>query len=834
MTKKTIIILISMILLISSLASATINDAKVYYSLDDDDNTGNNPNDISGNGNDGTNTGATIGATGHIGEAFTFGANDKLDSDYNVGTSAFTVMGWFKLSSVNHAMSALFTNLNYDSADSDGWYFYFRPDDKYTSWSIYESNVQTNLHNGVLSSLTVDTNYHLYTITYDGVDSWELFQDMNSLKNATKTLTQTPDENIIFCVNTGGTDTVWWYGNVDETAIFNRVLSNAEIEAYYTMTENPYVVTSTYFDITATDLYDDSSLTNFTATLNGTTYTTTNGTINTGMNANAGLFNIVLTSNDTGGYYSTTYNNYNISSNLEANFTRNYVTITSATDLHGNTVLGTVTLTNGDYETTGTLPLIIGGTKGTNNIVLNLSGWHNTTYTTTLSAVTNTSEGLTGLHNSKIIIGSHELVGGSSINTFDINSTDETLSLTTHYSTTTGNITFPAMNNTNYTITIDATGYAITTDETVTILTNEMTENHNFSLYETNTLNITFIDEDTGNTITGTNISLELISPLFANNYTTSNGLMYITLLTPEDYTMRYSASDYPERFYYLTVSNRSYQKLSLYMINESLASNITINVIDKLTFNVENAKVKALKYDITTNTYLLQEVGITNYAGETILSLTMSDEYYKFIVEYNDQTMLTTTPAYILSDSLTIQINLGTEVGEDFDNYMSLDYDLTFNDLTNNFRLNYNDVNGIIEQVCVNIESVKMSGVTPYNSSCLSSASGTILVGVHAINGTLYRAKAYYYESGERKLLDIKEHFYPSSDVWGTYGLFLQIIITLCFVMLGLWTPALSCILVPVSLLLGRAINLTTFDYVYLIPLVVIGVICAWLVNKR
>jgi len=52
-----------------------------WYSMDDADNTGSNPDDLSSAGNNGTNNGATTGQTGDTGQSYGFdGVNDYVDS----------------------------------------------------------------------------------------------------------------------------------------------------------------------------------------------------------------------------------------------------------------------------------------------------------------------------------------------------------------------------------------------------------------------------------------------------------------------------------------------------------------------------------------------------------------------------------------------------------------------------------------------------------------------------------------------------------------------------------------------------------------------------------
>src|SRR6056297_3661906 len=85
-----------LVLVMSSFAFAALDDAEIYYSFDNDDNTGSNPDDISGNANDGTNNGATTGVTGIINEAYDYdGINDRLDTGYtNSALESYSFHFW--------------------------------------------------------------------------------------------------------------------------------------------------------------------------------------------------------------------------------------------------------------------------------------------------------------------------------------------------------------------------------------------------------------------------------------------------------------------------------------------------------------------------------------------------------------------------------------------------------------------------------------------------------------------------------------------------------------------------------------------------------------------
>lgn len=347
-------------------------------------------------------------------------------------------------------------------------------------------------------------------------------------------------------------------------------------------------------------------------------------------------------------------------------------------------------------------------------------------------------------------------------------------------------------------------------------------------------INITFYDQDTGLIVDTTNITLGIITDYYSANYTTEVGWINVTLIEDVVNTIRYSATGYNERFYFVTPTNDSSYPLSLYMISDSDAYNVTVTVVDQNSDAVEDAYVKALKYDVVLNSYLLQEIGKTNFLGQTILSLTYNDEYYKFIVEYDGSTLTTTSPLYIQSSTYTIQVIIGDIIGEDYYHYEDLDYNLTYNNVTNNFRLDYNDVSGLIDQVCVYVYNTTLTSKTLINSTCLGVASGSILTGIPVVNNTSYEAKAYYTKDGKTSYLTSRSVAFTTDPDFLNYGLFLQIIITTTFALMSLWKLEISAIITPLSLILGRMIGLTSFPYEILIPLLVVGIILAMIAGNR
>ena len=88
------------------------------------------------------------------------------------------------------------------------------------------------------------------------------------------------------------------------------------------------------FTITAVDAYDESTINFFNVTVFNTTYkNSTNTSIGSLVYSNlGGLMNINITSNQSGGYFSRYYSDYNVSSNLVASLTQSYLSL-NVTDL---------------------------------------------------------------------------------------------------------------------------------------------------------------------------------------------------------------------------------------------------------------------------------------------------------------------------------------------------------------------------------------------------------------------------------------------------------------------------------------------------------------------
>ena len=338
------------------------------------------------------------------------------------------------------------------------------------------------------------------------------------------------------------------------------------------------------------------------------------------------------------------------------------------------------------------------------------------------------------------------------ITTFTINMTHDDYGWFITDSTTTGNLSFEVLNG-NWTVTFDADGYVLET-ATVEIPANKTFE-YNFSKYGTGELYLYFYDEVTGLILNTTNVSVQLSSDAQYLNQTNDTGFMrFENLSANSNFNILYSADGYPTREYYLNFGERNYYNISLYLLNESLADNITVVVYDQYANKVEGAIVKALKQDIPTGTYIFSDMIETDFQGEGVLKLIKSTVKYRFMIEYNSVVKLYTSPAYVNDDLLEFQINIGEQVGGFFYETLDISHSLTYID-NMTFRFIYNDANNAVTQGCLEIYQVNINEETLINSSCTSAATGDITLIFSNATGYAYRADGYVYLGGDKILLE-------------------------------------------------------------------------------
>ena len=312
--RKLIIFMLMMIMLVSFAVADLTTDNSFYYSYDFGNYSGTDVYDLSVNSNDAVTTnGATLGVVGIINTSVDLevSSSQAIDCPDITIHNNWTFCSWYKPESFDTAASLV------DDNSDPKMYL------KVQTNGIPIAKIQKVTNNFIAgtSTLTVGSWHHLCAVWNDNNNTITIY--VNGTAEGSN------HDNVINIVDgldvkyVGASDTLASEcdGLLDESALWLRVLSNAEIFELYNKT-NPYTPTGpTYFAVTAKSAYDDSALTDFAINMtngNGSVYTYDDiaGTVTTDfLPTDINDWNLTFWNKT--GYENKDELNYNISSDLE-------------------------------------------------------------------------------------------------------------------------------------------------------------------------------------------------------------------------------------------------------------------------------------------------------------------------------------------------------------------------------------------------------------------------------------------------------------------------------------------------------------------------------------
>jgi hypothetical protein len=336
-----------------------------------------------------------------------------------------------------------------------------------------------------------------------------------------------------------------------------------------------------------------------------------------------------------------------------------------------------------------------------------------------------------------------------------------------------------------YNITLVKPGYFNTSHE-INMTINENKEFNPISMIAT------IRDELTQEVITS-NVSLIIVGMDISANYSTTNGTIFIQSLELGDYEIIYDSDDFYLRRYYLTLSESTGTIFNLYLLNTSQtnAALITYELQDENGVDLKNTTIKALRNYPAENAYKIVEMSRSDDNGDGGLHLQKIDPKYKFIVESNGNVIFTGIGAQIFNDNLVIRADTSEDIILSLVTIQAMTDSLTFNNATNNFLYTWNDPTSIVSEVCLTVEKVTGLGISQVNYSCVSSAAGSITLGIGANRTGIYSAIAQVETSTpfSPQISAYLQLVLPSLGVsLGALGLFLGLLIILALALTGMF----------------------------------------------
>ncbi|MFP4117953.1 MAG: hypothetical protein ACLFTR_03435 [Candidatus Woesearchaeota archaeon] len=584
------------------------------------------------------------------------------------------------------------------------------------------------------------------------------------------------------------------------------------------------------------ELFGNATIDSFQLKHNGSTFSTNNGTLRTNLNmpdAGGQSFDFDIEST---GYYSRSYS-WPSNETLVANLWQAYLYV-EAREKYTNMTIDNFNVTGiqgnaSQFNTSedGNATLLLN--EGSYNLTAEAEDYEfNATDTVDLGILDNQTI-LLEFTSNELNVTAVENFSQDPINNFTVQLRRDDLGILYNVSTTDGLAQLYGVEG-DYEVTIFTEPYA---DETIDIELINTSQNYQFELYTTNSILFEFYDEVSGDPIN--DVTTELISEIYSNNYSTSNGSLYLDLLSPAEYTIRSRSEGYTTRLYEHTLSNNTNTHIDIYLINESNSNymQIPISVIDQNMQNVPGATVKLMRFDLAKNAYTIREIARTDFEGVASLGVVQFDEFYRIVIEHNGEIKYSTEQFQINRDSYTFQIVIGDSFADsffsDFQIYRNIRYDYE-NDM---FRFEYSDSGGEVTEACIEVyETDVMNGSEKISENCVTGSAGILYSEeIEPKNGTTYRGMGFLYYGNKEQYVGSETVSFTDTPGMGVIGILAVLLFTLLF--LGLWissSEALFLIMLPLPTVIGSMIGWIDVEFGYALGLEIVAIIVAIFIYRR
>ena len=481
-------------------------------------------------------------------------------------------------------------------------------------------------------------------------------------------------------------------------------------------------------------------------------------------------------------YFSRTYNELSAPQNFTAELVQSMATFT-ATDVLSNSVTDfNVTIDNTTLPSTATWNL----SAGTYNATFSKSGWYNLTKEVTTEPVTNHLFVFDGVYNHILNLTLNDLSGQGDTDVFAVNITSSLNASWSEFLSTTNGTIFANLIHGDYLVTLQSANWTAHTYN-VTLPNNTDFTSYVMDAYTANSFLLEFRNETTNEPLD--NVTAQFISTQQAFNQSTSNGTMYVDLLTPGEYEIRYWHDPSVPRSYFVTLTPQSFNELTLYSIEEDLSSYYIPIVTGSTGQPCSENFVSLLRYYIDINGYRVVEMARTDTNGEAVLRAQPNIVDYKLMFSGSCGTF-TSAPQKItrLSDGFTV---LGAQTfltSAEAIQGASINIDYLTN--TQTYVFDWNDPTNIVNRACLVVKKQYRGLETTAHNQCSDSNVGSLIYTLQgSLNDTVWSAQGIIYTDTEFSSYGFRApdvSFLQSVAAWGVMGLFWAMIVVLGIVMLN------------------------------------------------
>lgn len=315
------------------------------------------------------------------------------------------------------------------------------------------------------------------------------------------------------------------------------------------------------------------------------------------------------------------------------------------------------------------------------------------------------------------------------------------------------------------------------------------------------------------------------------------NSLNYTICFEPQNATLlvdafiSYEKVLYSQRNYFLVqnrLGNNRTNRIDLYLINDSIDSDVTISLTDEDDNVLADHYIKVLRYFPGNNTYKTVEIARTNNNGETVARLILLDVFYRFVVDNGNTTIYGTNAQKVLTSPFFIRTFEENNFLTKLNKIEQLNYALTYNNNTGTFSFTFNDMENIVREGTLRV--VRKGIVdTVICSNTVQSSTGTLTCAINTSIKDEYVAQAYIDTNTQNSPAPIDEIYISLVDEFnrlGATGILLQMFLFAVMVGVGIWRPSAAIVMGIVAILAGVFMDLYALSYVagiYIILLLIV-----------
>lgn len=242
-------------------------------------------------------------------------------------------------------------------------------------------------------------------------------------------------------------------------------------------------------------------------------------------------------------------------------------------------------------------------------------------------------------------------------------------------------------------------------------------------------------DKSTGALITGENFTLQLISSIGVNQFTTTGVSEFQNLLfKANSYQVVASNVNYFTEDLFFTFTNEEVLTLNIYMteVTTTNAGVVFISVLDGLGQPIPAVTVQALQWDSTQSAYIRVSEGLTGLDGRSTLNVILEDKIYKFKAFKDDKEVLSPQYRLLVTDNQKlITLTLEDDAGRREYLLSNFNFDAKQISYVNNvstLQVDWTQTAGIEQEICLVAYRYRLNSEVKLQEYCKTGASTQLI----------------------------------------------------------------------------------------------------------